>query len=120
MALTDSVCTLVPYFTVQDGKLDEFKSLGEQMVERTQTESKVVFYGFSFSGNKAHCREGYEGAEGILEHLGNFDELLQKALKIASLDSLEVHGTAADIEALREPLKGLNPTFFVMETGFRR
>ncbi len=28
MALEDTICTLVPYFTVQDGKLDEFKALG--------------------------------------------------------------------------------------------
>lgn len=43
MALNDTVCSLVPYFTVQDGKLAEFKALGEQMVERTQTESEVVY-----------------------------------------------------------------------------
>lgn len=120
MALEDTVCTLVPYFTVQDGKLDEFKTLGEQMVERTKSEDGVAFYGFSFSGQRAHCREGYGSAAGILKHLENVDELLQQALKIASLDILEVHGPAAELDALREPLKGLNPTFFTMETGFRR
>ncbi len=120
MALEDNVCTLVPYFTVQDGKLDEFKALGEQMVQKTQSESDVVFYGFSFSGQRAHCREGYTSAAGILKHLENVDELLQAALKIASLDLLEVHGPASEVDALRDPLKGLNPTFFVMETGFRR
>ncbi len=120
MALQDTVCTLVPYFTVHDGKLDEFKALGEQMVERTQSESDVVFYGFSFSGQRAHCREGYNSAAGILAHLENVDELLQAALKIADLDLLEVHGPASEVDALREPLAGLNPSFFVMETGFRR
>ena len=120
MALEDTVCTLVPYFTVQDGKLDEFKALGEQMVERTKSEDDVGFYGFSFSGQRAHCREGYASAAGILKHLENVDALLQQALKIASLDLLEIHGPAAELDALREPLKGLNPTFFTMETGFRR
>lgn len=120
MALSDTVCTLVPYFTVQDGKLEEFKALGEQMVERTQTESDVVFYGFSFSGQRAHCREGYGSAQGILDHLGNVDALLKQALAIASLDLLEVHGPAAELAQLQEPLKGLNPTYFTMETGFRR
>ncbi len=71
MALEDGVCTLVPYFTVQDGKLSEFKSLGEQMVELTKNESGVRFYGFSFSGQRAHCREGYDDAAGILAHLEN-------------------------------------------------
>jgi len=120
MALEDTVCTLVPYFTVHDGKLEEFKALGEQMAERTKNEDEVAFYGFSFSGQRAHCREGYKSAAGILKHLENVDELLQQALKIASLDLLEVHGPSAELAALQEPLKGLNPTYFTMETGFRR
>ncbi len=120
MSLEDSVCTLVPYFTVHDGKLEEFKALGEKMVQRTQAEPDVVFYGFSFSGQRAHCREGYKSAAGILKHLENVDELLQQALKIADLDLLEVHGPASEVAALQEPLKGLKPTFFTMETGFRR
>jgi len=120
MALEDSVCTLVPYFTVNDGKLDEFKAIGEKMVEKTKSEADVAFYGFSFSGQRAHCREGYASAAGILKHLDNVGELLQEALKIAKLDSLEVHAPESEVAALQEPLKDLNPTFFTMETGFRR
>ena len=120
MALDDTVCTLVPYFTVQDGKLDEFKELGEQMVQRTQSESEVAFYGFSFSGQRAHCREGYRSSAGILAHLENVDGLLKQALAIASLDILEIHGPADQLAELQEPLKGLNPVYFTMETGFRK
>lgn len=120
MPLTDTVCSLVPYFTVQDGKLEEFKALGEQMVESTKSESEVVNYGFSFNGQNAHCREAYNSAAGILAHLENVDALLKQALGIASLDKLEIHGPAAELEKLKEPLSGLNPAYFVMETGFRR
>jgi len=120
MALEDTVCTLVPYFVVQDGKLDEFKALGEQMVEKTRSEDEVVFYGFSFSGQKAHCREGYRSAAGVLAHLENVNELLGKALQIASIERLEVHAPAADVAALEGPLKELGPTFFTMESGFRK
>lgn len=120
MALEDSVCSLVPYFTVHEGKMDEFKALGEQMVERTKSEADVAFYGFGFSGQRAHCREGYANAAGILKHLENVDGLLKQALQIADLDLLEVHGPASEVAALQEPLKGLNPTYFTMETGFRR
>jgi len=107
MALEDTLCSLVPYFTVQEGKLDEFKALGAQMVERTKSESDVVYYGFSFSGNRAHCREGYTSAAGILKHLENVDDLLKQALAIASLDLLEVHAPASEIAALEEPLHKL-------------
>ncbi len=120
MALEDQVCTLVPYFTVQDGKMDEFKALGERMVERTRGEDAVVFYGFSFDGHTAHCREGYKDAQGILAHLENVDALLKQALEISSIARLEVHGPAAEIDKLREPLAGLGPAFYTMETGFRR
>jgi len=120
MALEDTLSSLVPYFTVQEGKLDEFKAVGAQMVERTKSESDVVYYGFSFSGNRAHCREGYTSAAGILKHLENVDDLLKQALAIASLNLLEVHAPASEIAALQEPLSGLNPTYFTMETGFRR
>jgi len=120
MALDDPGCPLVPYFTVHKDKLSDFKALGEEMVARTQSEDDVVFYGFSFSGQQAHCREGYKSAAGILKHLENVDDLLQQALAIADLDKLEVHGPATEIAALQEPLKALNPTYFTMETGFRR
>jgi len=120
MALEDTVCTLVPYFTVHKDKLSDFKAIADQMVARTQTEDEVVFYGFSFNGQQAHCREGYKSASGILKHLENVDDLLKQALAIADLDKLEVHGPAAEIAALQEPLKALNPTYFTMETGFRR
>ncbi len=90
------------------------------MVTASKTESDCLFYGWSFDGNRALCREGYTGAAGILAHLGNVDALLKQALAIASLDIFEIHGPADQIDQLREPLKGLNPTYFIMETGFRK
>ncbi len=120
MALEDSMCSIVPYFTVQDGKMDEFKALGEQMVKATKNEEDCVFYGFSFHNNRAFCREAYTGADGVLAHLKNVDSLLKQALAIASLDIFEIHGPAAELDKLREPLSALGPVYFTMETGFRR
>ena len=120
MALEDTVCSLVPYFNVQEGKLEEFKKLGEQMLERTRSEPEAVHYGFGFNGQRAHCREAYASAAGLLAHLGNVDSLLQEVLKISSIESLEIHGPADQLALLQEPLKGLNPTYFTMENGFRR
>lgn len=51
MALEDKVCTLVPYFTMREGRMEAFKALGEQMLERTRGEGGAVFYGFSFAGD---------------------------------------------------------------------
>lgn len=120
MFTLDTCCTLVPYFEVQDGQLAAFKALGPQFVAKTRTESGCRHYTFSFSGNTAHCREGYDNAEAVLAHLQNVGELLGEALKIAKIVRLEVHAPAAEIEKLRAPLAGLNPQFFTLEEGIRR
>jgi hypothetical protein len=120
MATQDRCCTIVPYFKVQSGKLEAFKSLCEQFVEKASGEAKCLYYGFSFDGDQAHCREGYENAEALLAHLGNVGSLLEEALKISALARLEVHGPEEELAKLREPLAALKPQFFTLEYGFRR
>lgn len=116
----DTCCTLVPYFEVQEDKLAAFKALGTQFVAKTRTETGCKHYAFSFNGNTAHCREGYDSAEAMLAHLENVGGLLGEALKLAKLVRLEVHAPTAEIEKLRAPMSSLNPQFFVLETGIRR
>ena len=120
MATEDTCCTIVPYFKVREGRLDAFKDLCEQFVDRSRSERKCLYYGFSFDGDEAHCREGYEDAEGALAHLDNVGDLLAKAFEIADVTRLEVHGPAREIAKLRTPLEGFGPRFFTLEYGFRR
>lgn len=120
MATQDTCCTIVPYFKVHDGKLDTFKGMCEEFVKQTDNEAKVLYYGFAFDGDQAHCREGYKDAEGLLAHLENIGTLLGEALKISDLSRLEVHGPEEELARLREPLAELNPQYFVLEYGFRR
>ncbi|UCF95257.1 MAG: hypothetical protein JSW39_14255 [Desulfobacterales bacterium] len=120
MATQDKCCTIVPYFKVQSGKLEAFKALCERFVVKTKEEPKCLFYGFSFAGDQAHCREGYEGAAGVLAHLENVGSLLEEALKIAELSRLEIHGPEEELAKLRGPLAELKPQFFTLEYGFRR
>jgi len=116
----DTCCTLVPYFKVADGQLAAFKALGPQFEERTRGEKGCLHYAFSFNGSIAHCREGYEDAAALLAHLENVGALLGQALKIASIERLEVHAPAAEVEKLRGPMAGLKPQFFTIEGGMRR
>ena len=120
MATQDTCCTIVPYFKISSGKLEDFKALSEKFVEKTNDEPKCLYYGFSFDGDQAHCREGYENAEAVLSHLENFGSLLEEALKIADLTRLEIHGPEEELAKLREPLADLKPQFFILEYGFRR
>ena len=120
MTILDNCCSIVPYFKVSSGNLEAFKKLCERMVARTSEETKCLYYGFSFDADQAHCREGYEDAEGLLAHLENVGPLLEEALKIAKITRLEVHGPEGELAKLREPLAKLKPQFFTLEYGFRR
>ena len=118
MATNDRCVTILPYFKVSNGNLDMFKSLCEQFVGKAIQEPKCLYYGFSFDGNLAFCREGYEDAEGLLIHLDIVSSLLEKALEISKLSRLEIHGPKKELAKLREPLANLKPHFFTLEYGF--
>jgi len=120
MATQDKCCSIVPYFQVHGGKLDAFKAMCEQFVEKSRQEPKCLYYGFSFAGDLVHCREGYADAQGALTHIENVGPLLQEALKISDLTRLEVHGPESELAQLRSPMAGLKPQFFTLEYGFRR
>jgi quinol monooxygenase YgiN len=114
---TDTVCTLVPYFKVKPGQMAAFRATVPRFVERTKSEKGCVHYAFSFDGDNAHCREGYDDAAALLAHLENVGAILDEALKVADIARLEVHGPAAEIDKLRGPMAGLKPQFFVLEPG---
>ncbi len=116
----DTCCTLVPYFEIEDGQLEAFKALASKLVAKTSTEPGCMHYAFSFSGNIAHCREGYVDAAALLAHRENVGELLGQALKISKIIRFEVHAPAAEIEKLRGPMASRSPQFFTLEEGFRR
>jgi len=120
MATDDRCCTVVPYFRVSDAQFAAFRNLCERFVERTESEPKCLYYGFSFNGDQVHCREGYTDAEGVMAHLENVGDLLEEALKMAELVRLEIHGPEEELAKLREPLAPHEPQFFALEYGFRR
>jgi quinol monooxygenase YgiN len=120
LATQDLCCTIQPYFKIHEGRMEDFKELCEKFVAKTSKEPKALYYGFSFDGDQVHCREGYKDAEAVLYHLKNVASVLAKALKIADLTRLEIHGPKEELKKLREPLASLKPQFFTLELGFRR
>ena len=116
----DKCVALCPYFEIHHGKLDSFKALCKQFVERTKTEPECLYYAFTFNENHAHCREGYASAEALLNHLQNVAALLDELRKLADVERLEVHGPAEELDKLRTPLAAFNPQYFVLDGGFRQ
>lgn len=120
MTPQDTCCSIAPYFKVPAENLPQFKELCTKFVESSQQEAKCLYYGFSFDGDQAHCREGYADADGLLIHLNSIGPLLQEALQLAEITRLEIHGPVAELDKLRDPLAELNPQFFTLECGFRK
>ena len=113
MKLPPKFVSLHPYFKAHPGKLEAFKAGLPAFREKSATEEKNLFYDFTINGDEVFCREGYDAAEALLAHLENVGPLLGEALKIADLIRLEVHGPAAELEKLRQPLAHFNPQWFV-------
>lgn len=120
MSTQDTCCSIAPYFKIAEGQLDAFKALCEKFVAKTSEDTNCYYYGFCFDGDVAHCREGYVNAEALLAHIDSVGPLLDEAGKISSLERLEIHGPAEELEKLRKPLAELSPQFFILEHGFRR
>ena len=114
-SLPNNFVSLHPYFKVHPGKLEAIKAALPAFIEKTGTEKKNLFYGFSINGDEVFCREGYVDAEGVLAHLDNVGALLAEALKISDLTRVELHGPAAELEKLKGPLAHLKPGWFVTE-----
>lgn len=112
-----SIVSIHPYFKVQAGKLEEFKSLLPEFVTRTSTEEGCLHYHFTINGDVVFCREAYVDGDAALAHLDNVGPLLERALGIAELLRLELHGGEAELAKLRESLNALNPEWFVYHNG---
>ncbi len=121
MATDDKCVTIQPYFVIKNGNMDSARSYMDKLVELTRSEKDCLYYGFSICGDKAHCREGYKDAGGALAHLDNVGALLQESLGagIWELADLQIHGPEEELAKLREPLKDLDPSYWILEYGFR-
>ena len=117
MNYPDNVVSIHPYFRVHPGQMPAFKAALPAFINKARSEEGNLFYEFTISGDEVFCREAYVGAAGALIHLSNIAQLLGELLKIGTLARLEVHGPAAELDQLREPLAPMNPTWFILEAG---
>lgn len=116
----DSHVTIVPYFKVPDGKMEEFRSGFATFYEGTKKGSKeCLYYGFQVCGNEVYCREGYKTANGVLAHLGDVKAVLDKAVALVGEGGLDlaVMGPAKELEKLKEPMGPLGTKFFETDAG---
>ena len=101
--------TIVPYFTVPEGKMDAFKAgfadFYKHTKEGTAASGECLYYGFAQEGNKIFCREGYKSADGVLAHLGEVKAELDKAVSIVGPGGLDLSVMGPAAELVRFPEK---------------
>ncbi len=121
MGTSDKCVTIHPYFKIKAGNLDKFRGYCEKFIKLTKSEKDCLYYGFTISGDKAHCREGYKDGDGALAHLDNVGALLKELLDsgIVELTDLQLHGPESELAKLRGPLADLNASYWELEYGFR-
>ena len=108
--------SLHPYFKVPSDKMPHLKAILPEFAAKTQNETGNLFYEFTINGDEVFCREGYVNAEALLAHLENVDAMLAQALTMADLIRIEVHGPAAELAKLKEPLAHLKPAWFELDS----
>jgi len=117
----DTGVSIHPYFRIPTGVLEQTRASCQTFVDQTREEPGCLYYAFSIDGDLMHCREAYVDADALLHHLGRVGPLIEAMLDTGvTIERLEVHGPAAEIEKLRGPMADMAPQFFVLETGFRR
>src|SRR5205823_876319 len=104
--------SLHPYFKVPSDKMPYLKAILPEFAAKTRNETGNLFYEFTINGDEVFCREGYVNAEALLAHLENVGAMLEQALAMADLIRIEVHGPAAELAKLKEPLAHLKPAWF--------
>ena len=120
MSSLSTAVSLHPYFQIYPGKVEEFTANFPKFVEKTSSEKGCLYYDFTLNGDEAFCREGYVDGDAALAHLANVDELLKQALSISTLTRLEIHGPEAELAKMRGPLTGLDPAWFVHQSGLKK
>ena len=111
----DTHVTIVPYFTVPDGKMQEFAAGFSDFFDKTRAGTdKCLYYNFAVSENTVFCREGYADAEGALQHLQDVGTPLGAALELVGEGGLDlsVMGPAEELEKLRPTFGGLGARFW--------
>ena len=119
MSKLSQAVSIHPYFKINEGRLEDFKEVIKSFIERTQNEETCYYYDFSYDSaeNTAFCREAYAGAAGVLAHLENVGAQIELALTMSEMTTLEIHGPAAELAQLKEPLSELPVKFYEHLSG---
>ena len=107
---------------VQDGQLNDFRALMEEMVSATQAnEPGTLNYEWStgVDGKICHIYERYASSEAVMTHLGTFGEkFADRFLAVLKPVRFVVYGSPST--AVKDALAGFSPVYMESAAGFSR
>lgn len=107
--------------SVNDGQLEQFRDLMNEMVEHARAETGCMTYDWFVmaDGSEVHIQERYADNDAVLVHLGNFGaNFAERFMALVTPRSFVVYGPASD--AIREALTPMGAVFLKPFGGFRR
>ena len=107
--------------SINEGKLAEFKTLMNEMVETTKNESGTIAYEWYFNDSESLCciSERYEDSDATLTHLQSFGgSFAERFMACVTPTRFTVLGNPN--KAVREGLAGLNPSYLALKAGFSK
>lgn len=120
MSQLSQAVSIHPYFKINPGRVDDFKAIINQFIERTQTENTCLYYDFSINGDMAFCREAYVDGDAVLFHLGNVGAQIEATGEFSEMIRLEIHGPAEELAKLKAPLAELPVEYYEHVAGVQQ
>ena len=110
-------------FTIQEGKIEEYKKLVQEMSRLVQTnEPDTIGYQFylNSSGTKCIVSETYANSNAVFAHSNSVasQTILPKIFNVSRISRFEVYGNPK--EELQKVLSNFNPEIYSPFAGFSR
>jgi quinol monooxygenase YgiN len=105
---------------IHPGKLDDFRSVANDLIAKTQSEQGTLGYQWNLSDDKTICHiyERYQDADALLTHVQSFGAFAKRFMEACHPTRFYVYGPAND--AVKDALDDLHPVYFSELGGFSR
>eukprot|EP00927_Polykrikos_kofoidii_P046164 TRINITY_DN40363_c0_g1_i1.p1 TRINITY_DN40363_c0_g1~~TRINITY_DN40363_c0_g1_i1.p1 ORF type:complete len:447 (-),score=63.90 TRINITY_DN40363_c0_g1_i1:629-1861(-) len=118
----DTHLSIVSYFTVPKGSMDEIKAVFPGFNRATRAGTRATLYfSFGIAGDEIICREGHKDAETCLQHQHDIKEQVDKINSVVGKGHrrFEVTGLRSDLDKLKLDIgmSALETTFWELDDG---
>ena len=117
------LCHIVTDFQlfIEEGKLEEFKSIVNTMVEITnlnEPNTLVYEYHINEDGTECHLLETFKDSDAFMVHLGNVGHLFDTLFESATMTRAKIYGSPS--AELQQALDPLGVEYFTHLNGIER